>query len=366
MGSSESKEIITNKVIDTKYSTNIKTFGDSKYFQAVSQLVKECQPNIITPQKRIITIGDIHGDFDVLRICFEELAKVVRVVNDELEWIGGETHVVLTGDLIDRYRPESIIDREGFTVGEKINDDYKVLMYVDIANDLAKKFGGKVIRLSGNHEQMILDRQYNYVSRQYKDKRAHREIITQLLGCNKVAVQIGKWLFMHGGFWKPDFWDIYEGAKDGILWNRDYGDRDPDRLICPSSFREATAEEKDVKIVIGHTTQYEYKKIDTLTNIHEEKNGVIIFDGRLEYVDLDRIRESQNKIPSINAVCGGSVWRIDVGMSRAMDAEESDCKEYVRRLPQVLEILNNNETRIIMYYKDLEYRPVCIGSLASY
>ena len=40
--------------------------------------------------KRIVVVGDIHGDFNILITCL----KKAKVINDSREWIGGSTHVV--------------------------------------------------------------------------------------------------------------------------------------------------------------------------------------------------------------------------------------------------------------------------------
>ena len=45
------------------------------------------QPPIIGPKKRVIAIGDIHGDLDLAIECF----KIAHLINDELEWTGEDT-----------------------------------------------------------------------------------------------------------------------------------------------------------------------------------------------------------------------------------------------------------------------------------
>ena len=48
--------------------------------------------------KKIIAIGDLHGDYD----NFVEILKGVKLVDESLHWIGGEIHLVQTGDILDR------------------------------------------------------------------------------------------------------------------------------------------------------------------------------------------------------------------------------------------------------------------------
>ena len=52
--------------------------------------------------KRIVSVGDIHGAYDAMIATFQEAG----VVDDSLAWNGAKTHLVITGDLLDR-GPES-------------------------------------------------------------------------------------------------------------------------------------------------------------------------------------------------------------------------------------------------------------------
>jgi hypothetical protein len=57
-------------------------------------------PSVLPPVKRIIVIGDLHGDWEM---TIKSL-KVASVINDKLNWIGKETVIVQVGDQIDRCR----------------------------------------------------------------------------------------------------------------------------------------------------------------------------------------------------------------------------------------------------------------------
>src|SRR4029077_3141411 len=48
--------------------------------------------------ERVVAIGDVHDVYE----RFVEILKVAGVVDSELRWIGGRTHVVQLGDLVDR------------------------------------------------------------------------------------------------------------------------------------------------------------------------------------------------------------------------------------------------------------------------
>jgi len=96
---------------------------------------------------RIIAVGDIHGDYD----NFVKILKMAELVDDMLKWSGGKTHLVQTGDVMDR--------------GDNTREVFDLLMRLQKE---AAEAGGKVHVLLGNHEEMnitgIVFRQPRYVS----------------------------------------------------------------------------------------------------------------------------------------------------------------------------------------------------------
>jgi hypothetical protein len=93
--------------------------------------------------ERQVVIPDVHGAFDE----FAELLKATGVVDENLDWIGGETHLVSLGDLLDR-GPDS----------RKAMD---LLMRLE---GQASEAGGRVHVILGNHELMVLMGDMRYVS----------------------------------------------------------------------------------------------------------------------------------------------------------------------------------------------------------
>jgi len=86
-----------------------------------------------TGVKKIVAVGDLHGDYD----NFVEILKGVKLVDDSLHWIGGEIHFVQTGDILDR-GPEA----------------RKILDLIMVMEKEAEEAGGMVHMLIGNHEEM--------------------------------------------------------------------------------------------------------------------------------------------------------------------------------------------------------------------
>jgi hypothetical protein len=73
------------------------------------------------------------------------------------EWIGEDTHVVIIGDIIDNVRFSKLTDK---MPGEFIHEEIKIYRFLNALDDLAKKNGGRVIKLLGNHDFVnIIDTQ---------------------------------------------------------------------------------------------------------------------------------------------------------------------------------------------------------------
>ncbi len=85
--------------------------------------------------ERIVVIGDLHGDYD----NFVKILRGTGLVDSNLRWAAGQTHLVQTGDILDRYDE-----------ARKILD---LLMRLDKE---AEEAGGMVHVLLGNHEEMNL------------------------------------------------------------------------------------------------------------------------------------------------------------------------------------------------------------------
>jgi hypothetical protein len=93
--------------------------------------------------ERIVAIGDVHGDYDQLLTVLRD----ALLVDAQLAWSGGRTHLVQTGDRIDR-GPDS----------RKVMD-----LFMRLEKE-AKKAGGFVHPLLGNHEAMNVLGDFRYVT----------------------------------------------------------------------------------------------------------------------------------------------------------------------------------------------------------
>ena len=93
---------------------------------------------------KIIAIGDIHGDFQI----FIKVLQMCKLINKNLEWIGGDTYLIQLGDTLDGKRPETAIDSSFLEESGEI-EIIRLILDLDAQ---AKNVKGRVISLIGNHE----------------------------------------------------------------------------------------------------------------------------------------------------------------------------------------------------------------------
>lgn len=304
---------------------------------------KECSkypqlPSILPAKKRIIVIGDIHGDYQLTINIF----KMIKLIDDNFKWIAEpqDTVVVQVGDQIDRCRvncsdPLSTIDDE--------NSDIKILIFFTKIHIAAAKYGGGVYSLLGNHEMMNVQGNFDYVS--YKGlhenggrKERYQKFkqggpISRFMACTRqTAIIIGEFLFVHAGL-VPELIKKYKITNSNIyqlnavirkwlldkikgdhvkqqlingvyspFWPRVYGMMSSNIETCDKD-TENVFETLHIKgMIIGHTPQY----------------GI-----------------------GINSTCQQKIWRVDNGMSKAFG--DSNSTNNI----QVLEILDNQLFNII-------------------
>jgi Calcineurin-like phosphoesterase len=91
---------------------------------------------------RIVAVGDVHGAYD----RFVEILRTAGILDERLRWAGGRAHLVQLGDVVDR-GPDS---RKALDLLERLQEE-------------ARRAGGAVHPLLGNHEVMRMLGDLRYV-----------------------------------------------------------------------------------------------------------------------------------------------------------------------------------------------------------
>lgn len=301
----------------------------------------ECKKRLETEfknYKRIIAIGDIHGDFDV----FIKTLLLGKIIDKNNKWISHDTIVVQMGDQIDSHRAENTAEK--IEMGRfsffKINNLIKKL------DKQAIKYKSRIISLLGNHEIMNLLGDFRYTGNNQflettndinssdvnlrKDRKLYFKNNKEILydfACNRnVIVKVGSWLFVHGGLileileefnleqinkitsnWilgkkiKPEHFNKILGFNPkSPLWNRDFGGDDVD---CNYLYKTLNFINVNY-MVIGHTIQSK----------------------------------------GINSLCKKKLWRSDVGLSNRKSSDDTEGIE-------IIEIVDDGKKINILNYE---------------
>ena len=92
--------------------------------------------------QRVVAFGDLHGDYDQ----YEALLRLNGLVDEQLRWRGGNTHLVQLGDVPDRGA-----------------DSLRIMRHLMRLQHEASRSGGAVHTLVGNHEAMNILGDLSYV-----------------------------------------------------------------------------------------------------------------------------------------------------------------------------------------------------------
>lgn len=210
-------DIDTKKTIKKKYKVNNELYSEEDF-------MKDCPnsdfiPTILPAVKRLIAIGDIHGDLKLAIASF----KLANLIDDDYNWIAdpAETVVVQVGDQIDSCRPiPQVYDCHRKKYPDDKQDDMNVIDFFNNINKKAMDAGGAVYSLLGNHELMNAEGRFDYVSHDnfvefnytddddqvYEGPKGRKDAfktggpISTMLACTRPSVLVvGSTMFIHAG-----------------------------------------------------------------------------------------------------------------------------------------------------------------------
>jgi len=271
-----------------------------KLYNSVCRIkITEIPKYRLPASERIIVIGDIHGDLDILIIAL----KLGKVIDNNNKWIGGETIVVQLGDQIDSCRPfpwESC--KNPNTTLNDLPNDIEILKFMTDLHQRAILSKGAVISLMGNHELMNVEQNFANVSsanikifnelrnniiinnglENRKKMFSPGNTISNFLGCTRyTTIIIGSILFVHGGILsdisdnyqindinilmslylfnalddksKEHYDKIFNNTKVNPLWTREYNTIKDNRTQCNELLNKVLCKYNVKKIIVGHT-----------------------------------------------------------------------------------------------------------------
>ncbi|KAI3908452.1 hypothetical protein MKX01_009254 [Papaver californicum] len=330
---------------------------------------------VSAPGRRIIAVGDLHGDMTQTRSALE-MAGVLSPDGRNI-WTGGETVLVQLGDILDR--------------GE---DEIAILSLLRSLHIQATAKGGAVFQVNGNHETMNVEGDFRYVdqggfeecvdflhhlenygdnwdeafvdwvsvSEQWKQDRKMNEsywgpwnilqkqkgviarstllrsggLLARELARHPVALKVDDWVFCHGGLLPHHVAYGVEKMNNKVSrWMRgpdDNGDNDPELPFIATRGYDSVVWNR---LYSGQTGDIEddYQARQIYSILQETLRAL---GGKAMVVGHTPQTEG------INCKYGCSIWRVDVGMSSGV----------LNSRPEVLEIIDN-EARVIRSRTDM-------------
>jgi hypothetical protein len=231
---------------------------------------------------RVVAVGDLHGDLDVTR----RVLRAAGAIDSADRWVGGKLVVVQTGDTIDRG-----------------DDDRAVIDLLERLRVEARKAGGGLIAMSGNHELMNVAGDLRYVTQAsaaaFEQGRAQAFApggpYARILSSWPVITKVDRSVFVHGGVLlqhvrygidrlndETAAWMRGERTAPAIvmqddapIWTRLYSAETELPPATCAQLGQVLGELGADRMIVGHTPQAR----------------------------------------GISAACGERVWRIDTGMS---------------------------------------------------
>lgn len=264
----EKDSLITKSIINNRVT--IKTSG----LNSINTEFKAELSSFYNVSK-IAVLSDIHGQYDLTL----KILKNNHIIDDKLNWIFGNGHLVIVGDIFDR--------------GEKVTES---LWFIYNLEKQAQKYGGKVHFILGNHEFMVIQNDLRYINKKYwltsklletpyNELYGKETILGRWLRSKPIILKIDKNLFLHGGISEefiengfdleetnkqmrqslfdddnePNWHTLYDKYYDnnGPIWYRGYFSAEFRKKDINKLLRNL-----DVKhIIVGHTSQ---KRIESL------------------------------------------------------------------------------------------------------
>ena len=293
---SENKLIATNISKDDSIQVRVNNKDSDKFYFKIRNEYSIEKSEYKMPEK-LIAISDIEGNFD----GFSGFLKKNGIIDSNFNWIFKNGHLVLVGDFVDR--------------GNSVT---QVLWLIYKLEKQAKKNGGKVHFILGNHEIMNFQgnggynqEKYIKVAQELSKKEEWEKAIQFMFSDNtelgnwlrtkNVIKKIGDYIFVHAGL-HPELLD-YKVDLDKINritrknWDKDLY-RNP-------------KDDETANFLIGRISPIWYRGLVTDSKYYDKINEVDL-NKVLEYYNAKKIIVGHTVVRNISTGFNGKVIRVDL------------------------------------------------------
>jgi len=247
--------------------------------------------------ENLVAISDIEGNFN----AFSSFLKNNGIVDSNFNWTFGNGHLVLVGDFVDRG-----------------NNVTQVLWLIYKLEEQAKKKGGKVHFILGNHEIMNFQGNGGYNQEKYIkvaqeiSKKEEWEKAIEFMFSNQtelgswmrkknVIEKIGDYIFVHAGL-NPEIMDYNVNINQINKITRENWDED---------FYRNPGNNIKANFLIGPKSPFWYRGLVTDYKYYEKIKESEL-DKILEYYNSKKIVVGHTVVKNVSTDFNGKVIRIDI------------------------------------------------------
>ena len=280
--------LIEKNIHDNNFNVIKRKFG----FEFNPEWIEQCNTDSInyiqnySEVDNLIAISDVHGQYDIL----VKLLRKHHVIDKNFNWIFGNGHLVVLGDIFDR--------------GPKVTE---ALWLIYRLEQQAKENGGKVHVLLGNHELMIFNNDLRYIHEKYVksaqlmattyDKLySENSFLGKWLRKKPVIVSINDMLFVHAGISTEFINKGFTQKNANSIFNENIVGKTWDTILSDST----------LSFMMGSKGPMWFRGYF----INDKLNEIQI-DNILKYFNKNRILVGHTSLPNISLLYHGKVLGID-------------------------------------------------------
>ena len=363
----------------------------------------------------LYVIGDIHGDFFTLKqsleltgcVLFEPYYEKLKLhetkhyyyLNDGCEFYNVQKQnvkwnikkkncfIVFSGDLIDRCRPNIIVNKNCMNTINDENCDYLLLKLLYDLDLQARSVNSRIIVILGNHEILHLQNNFKYISLKAQNDNNRVKNINDYLKLNISNVygiiRINKYVIVHGGVNNIFFTEFNKYIKDKYIDSIESLESIESFNYELRKFILKDKSNQDNSVMyngFSNDSPFWDRTLGGLTNLNKNQCSDIFENNLLNIKNFDKIKNELKIIVShcpqfvvdktINLVdCQEyekRIYRIDIGMSRAFDLYNIDKIKMILSSENPYNLLNINYKNFFIINNQTTNRVVSCLQLTKY
>lgn len=293
----ENDEVIEHSITKSNFKIIKKNFG----FKLKPEWIAPQNEPIDYKQEytdvdKIIAISDIHGQYKL----FVKILRDYNIIDEDNNWSFGKGHLIIVGDIFDR--------------GPQVNE---ALWLVYKLEKQALEDGGKLHYLLGNHEEMIINKDYRYINEKYiatsqkmnlsyEQLYSKNTLIGKWLRNKPMIIQINDILFVHAGI-SPELVEMGLSAQQvNKIFNND----------ILGKTKEETKQDSILSFLRGRKGPIWYRGYFYDRNLNEAK-----VDEILNHFDKKHIVVGHSSHESIVSLFDNRIFGIDASIKNGKYGE---------------------------------------------